>query len=295
MKSVEYNLTVKQFAKLCNTTRDTLRHYYETGILIPYIDEDNGYHYYSSAQLGSFYYINSLRELGYSIKDIRQFMSSFSLSSYSNLFEAKRSEINQLIKKLESDLRTIEQIQWLVKQIDLCEEGLKINQNIQDAGPVTTSPKLSSVKDICFFKTSIQTPNMATNMSKITKDINCHIDKIKCFDDVTLLPMGSTISFSCLESKDFHYNDLFSFSLKSKKKKSYSKSFDMDYLKDQTILHCVHDSRQDIRKSYDAIIKKIKADNLKVCSDLYIFSLFNIYGIKHQHSYLKYLMIAVNK
>ena len=49
----EYSLTVGQFAKLCLTTRDTLRHYYELGILTPWADPSNGYHYYSASQISS--------------------------------------------------------------------------------------------------------------------------------------------------------------------------------------------------------------------------------------------------
>ena len=63
-----YNLSVGAFANLCNTTRDTLRHYYEIGLLVPKTDKSNGYHYYDSSQITAFYFLlNFLSFLMYSL------------------------------------------------------------------------------------------------------------------------------------------------------------------------------------------------------------------------------------
>ena len=64
----EYILSVSQFAKLCGTTRDTLRFYYEQNIITPRVDPYNGYHYYSPSQISSFFFIHTMRQAGCSIK-----------------------------------------------------------------------------------------------------------------------------------------------------------------------------------------------------------------------------------
>ena len=69
-EDIEYSLSVSQFAKLCGTTRDTLRYYYEQNILTPRVDPNNGYHYYSASQISSFFFINTMRKAGCSIKEI---------------------------------------------------------------------------------------------------------------------------------------------------------------------------------------------------------------------------------
>ena len=61
--SQEYTLQVSEFAALCNTTRDTLRYYYEQDILVPWKNPKNGYHYYSAAQISSFFFITTMRQL----------------------------------------------------------------------------------------------------------------------------------------------------------------------------------------------------------------------------------------
>ncbi len=47
--------TAGAFATLCNTTKETLRHYSNIGILKPEKIGENGYRYYSPAQFFDFY------------------------------------------------------------------------------------------------------------------------------------------------------------------------------------------------------------------------------------------------
>ena len=53
MAGEEYCISAGAFARMCQTTRDTLRYYEKQGILVPKKSEKNGYHYYSYAQLSS--------------------------------------------------------------------------------------------------------------------------------------------------------------------------------------------------------------------------------------------------
>ena len=62
-KKDEYCITAGEFAKMCQTTRDTLRYYERQGILVPKKNPVNGYHYYSYAQISSYYFIRTFREL----------------------------------------------------------------------------------------------------------------------------------------------------------------------------------------------------------------------------------------
>lgn len=67
----EYCITTGDFARLCNTTRDTLRYYDKMGVLIPRKNNINGYKYYSSKQVTSFFFINLFSTFGCPIKDLR--------------------------------------------------------------------------------------------------------------------------------------------------------------------------------------------------------------------------------
>ena len=51
--------TTGKFAELCETTKETLRHYKNIGLLKPEVKEQNGYQYYSQSQLYDYYLITT--------------------------------------------------------------------------------------------------------------------------------------------------------------------------------------------------------------------------------------------
>ena len=58
------------FSKISKTTIKTLRYYDEIGLLKPaYVDEDNGYRYYTSEQLNKLHKIVALRQIGFSVEE----------------------------------------------------------------------------------------------------------------------------------------------------------------------------------------------------------------------------------
>lgn len=61
-----------EFAKLCRTTKETLRHYERVGILRPVLQEDNGYKKYSFVQIADFSLITALRSTGLSLSEIKK-------------------------------------------------------------------------------------------------------------------------------------------------------------------------------------------------------------------------------
>ena len=64
--------TTGQFAKLCKTTKETLRHYNNIGLLIPEAKSENGYKQYSFGQMFQFFYIETLKDAGCSLQVIKE-------------------------------------------------------------------------------------------------------------------------------------------------------------------------------------------------------------------------------
>ena len=62
---------IGMFSKINKVTVKTLRYYDEVGLLIPaYVDEENGYRYYTSNQLPIIHKIKALRQMGFTIDEI---------------------------------------------------------------------------------------------------------------------------------------------------------------------------------------------------------------------------------
>ncbi|MGN0032373.1 MAG: MerR family transcriptional regulator [Candidatus Limimorpha sp.] len=65
-------LKIGEFSRLCHVTVRTLRHYEEIGLLIPdHVDEWTNYRYYSVVQFQKMQAIIQLKELGFSLEEIR--------------------------------------------------------------------------------------------------------------------------------------------------------------------------------------------------------------------------------
>ncbi len=96
--------TINEFAKACKTTKDTLYHYEKNEILRPTIDESNHYRYYTSLDFHHFQFISHLRNLGFTISEIREYQNERSTDGYISLLEQVREktlkEIDFLNKRL---------------------------------------------------------------------------------------------------------------------------------------------------------------------------------------------------
>ncbi len=62
-----------QFARLCGTSKDTLRHYENIGLLTPVSTLKNGYKEYLTAQAMDFMIISALKDAGCSLAEIKRF------------------------------------------------------------------------------------------------------------------------------------------------------------------------------------------------------------------------------
>lgn len=109
---------IGMFAAINHVTIKTLRYYDEQGLLKPgYVDEANGYRYYLPGQIADIHQIQSLRNMGFSIDEIREILNGKEgkdllkgrkqdvLSEIANL-TARRVQIESYLAEEEVDLKT---------------------------------------------------------------------------------------------------------------------------------------------------------------------------------------------
>ncbi len=269
----EYNLSVSQFARLCNTTRDTLRHYYEIGILVPRIDEENGYHYYSSSQISSFYFISTFRKAGCSLKEISRLIHDTSKENIRATADAKILEMKNELKKIRQKINTISMGLWLL-------DDYEKNKN--------NSPYLETLENFNLFKTSVSHKNDANHTSDIAQDIALHLKRIHKIEDLSSFPMGVTIDARDLLKENYVYNNVISIS------QSTDDNIHTFSLPSNRAVCCYHDHTKDeITATYRQMVDFITQKRLTICSDLHIISLINLYDTEEKHTYFKYLFICV--
>ena len=97
-------LLIKEFSLLCQVTVKTLRHYEKIGLLLPAeVDEWTGYRYYDVNQMQTLVNIRRLKDMGFTLDEIRELMAdgnpSPSIAVLQEKMETCRKELAQLQKR----------------------------------------------------------------------------------------------------------------------------------------------------------------------------------------------------
>lgn len=126
-------LSITQLSKIKHITTETLRHYDRIKLFIPdYVDPSSGYRYYSLSQIEKIDTIIELRDMGMSLKDIKDFMENRNVELSYQLLIQKEQELAQEIKE-KSLLRKnlMEKIQFMEKIRQTESEGRGFECEIQ--------------------------------------------------------------------------------------------------------------------------------------------------------------------
>ena len=102
---------IGELSKLCNMSVKALRYYDSEGLLVPdRIDKFTGYRYYSASKLADCYRIIALKELGFSLDEIRRQLAIGDNEKIIGILNNKLAELNSLIENTQNRFRKIESI-----------------------------------------------------------------------------------------------------------------------------------------------------------------------------------------
>mgnify|MGYP002521809205 CR=1 FL=1 len=97
-----------QFAVIGNVGRKALRLYEEAGILVPAcVNEENGYHYYTSQQLVDLEKIKAYRKIGLSLMEIRQVLEG--KLNEEEAIKGRLQELDDQTRSIRETVRTMTQ------------------------------------------------------------------------------------------------------------------------------------------------------------------------------------------
>ncbi|MCP4136250.1 MAG: MerR family transcriptional regulator [bacterium] len=132
--------SIGEFSLISRLSVKTLRYYHEEGILLPdYIDEDSGYRYYKNSSVDKAQTISMLREMEFSISDIKDIFLNYSEDVEISAYLATQKE--RIKKKIEKYKKIDSTINTLV-------EGIRRNDTNEDK--YTTEIIEKDLDDIIF-------------------------------------------------------------------------------------------------------------------------------------------------
>lgn len=107
---------IGELSKLCNIPVKTLRYYDNEGILCPEgVDTFTGYRYYSAAQLSDCYRILALKELGFSLEEIRT-GQNLPRHQLARLLADKEQELNHLADQTRYRIATLHRLSAAIRE-----------------------------------------------------------------------------------------------------------------------------------------------------------------------------------
>ncbi len=110
-------LKIGEFAQLGRVSVKTLRHYSRLGLLAPaWVDRFTGYRYYSIRQLPELNRVLALKDLGFSLEQVRQLLKDdLSASELQAMLHAKRKELTH---RLQAERARLERIEARLRHIE---------------------------------------------------------------------------------------------------------------------------------------------------------------------------------
>ena len=121
---------IGDFAKRCEVTVQTLRWYDKLGLLTPdYIDKFTGYRYYNTEKAVEVQRITALKEIGFSLEEIKRFCFTDEDGEKHRLVLQKRRELENLAKETAQKLRILNKIE---EKLDIDKKNKKREQKMKN-------------------------------------------------------------------------------------------------------------------------------------------------------------------
>ena len=131
--------SIGEFSKMTGLTVKTLRFYHEQGILVPtYVESGSGYRFYAASKIETARVIGSLRELEFSIAEIKEILSRHDDDADLVAFlESRRTEIRE---RMRNDRKIAAKLDRII--IHETEANAKMSQSNFNVEEKTIEPML---------------------------------------------------------------------------------------------------------------------------------------------------------
>ncbi len=104
--------SIGEFSQIAKASVKALRLYHEKGVLVPdFVDPESGYRYYSQEQVGEARVVANLKELGFSLSEIKEVLDSCEEDGdLLDRLQEKRRELEKRVKRFQDSIADIEMV-----------------------------------------------------------------------------------------------------------------------------------------------------------------------------------------
>ena len=242
--------TAGEIAKYQNISKQTLLFYDKIGLFKPaYIDENNGYRYYSSGQLEYLDAILIMKKIGFSLEDIKNHMKNYNMKKSLVFFKEQLDVIDDKINEL-SLIRS--------RVARRCNEVESVR------GEKAADPVISLWKGGYILCAKVNKPYSMTNISIATK--KCYAQAFK--ENIpAYFQCGDIVPYEHVLEK--RYTEAVTAFLTTENDNSIK---NIQQLERGLVISAYHfGDYYSIGKTYEKILKYCSDNNIKIVSDAYEF------------------------
>lgn len=104
--------TIGEFSRICRVSVRALRLYHEKGLVAPdFIDPESGYRYYQGEQIYEVQLVTSLKELGFSLQEIKSVVDDCEEDhDLVDMLASKRRQLERRVRSFQKSIQEIESI-----------------------------------------------------------------------------------------------------------------------------------------------------------------------------------------
>ncbi len=269
-------ITSGEFAKLCNTSKETLRHYKNIGLLNPKYKDNNGYFYYDTAQFYNYYAISILKKTGTPLSKIKNFINDQNAESILRILNAQQ-------KILEEERKKLERMEFITKtSIENISMGLEQTSNLEIPKiKFCEEEHLLAIPEKDF---SITEENKSDKNSALISVL--HKYKIICekYKVQTDYQLGSIMNSNTMKISHLY----------TRLNKKYKIPYYLNKPKGN-YLYLIHKHNWNIESSYKKLHDYIKQEKIKTIGEIYSYDLagFMINGI--ENNFMTMISIKLNE
>lgn len=265
--------SIGEFATLCNTTKDTLHHYNQIGLLKPAGIAENGYRQYTIQEFFLFSIIRTLRSNGCSLDEIQTLLESGDTNQYIKFFEAHKQEYIKKDAELKQSIHIL----------DHCIRFMKRSVSLPSGVPMVTI----ETEPIYLYVTPSVEP-VTHYHSEFKQLMFHHLVAMSDNPEVIKYPVGGIMkkedfvkenySLSCLVSRST--TELYG---------EHAKTLHLG-----KCLSYLHQSeKNDIENAYQILQDYIEEHELEVCGDIFELGIIGDFSSKGENVHLTHIRIPI--
>lgn len=261
-----------EFAALCGTTKDTLFHYDQIGILTPRRDAQNRYRQYTSEHFFVYDLICVLRQAGSSLEEIGAYLKQHDPSCFLTLLREKRLQIAEQVRQLE------QMDQMLQHTIQTTETALQETYDL---------PKIEWQEEETLLLVQLQ-EGEGDSMDHVAVRLAEHFARCAKYHLADRFPLGSIISEQAVRAGSSVESHLFSrvpadfpeAALHVKPAGTYATIF-------------YRGTFDTFDEGYSSLLKFVKTRNCEICGNAYVNDLLSYLASGSEEAYVFRISVQV--